>query len=350
MSMSSHARRRTPVIDVHLEPDDLRAALRADVDRGLTRAPDAPAEVVLRRPRQSSCSTRSPACPSTTRPEREREILEAQAATIADAPDADTLVELGSGTSEKTRLAARRVPRRGHAAALRAVRRVASGTLRWSAAAIGRASIPGIEVHAVVGDFDHHLEQLPAGGRRLVVFLGGTIGNYEPRRSSASCWPGSPASSHPGDSLLLGTDLVKDPARLVAAYDDAAGVTAEFNRNVLAGAQPRARRRLRAGRASTTSRCGTRTPNGSRCACGPTATRPCGSTRWISTCASPHGEEMRTEVSAKFRRARRRGRAARPPAWSSPTGGPTPPATSRSACRFGPEPAGRGHGPTWFSL
>ncbi len=85
----------------------------------------------------------------------------------------------------------------------------------------------------MVGDFERHLGQLPRGGRRLVVFLGGTIGNFAPadrKRFLADLADGMA----PGDRFLLGTDLVKDVARLEAAYDDAAGVTAEFNLNVLA--------------------------------------------------------------------------------------------------------------------
>jgi L-histidine N-alpha-methyltransferase len=87
-------------------------------------------------------------------------------------------------------------------------------------------------VHGVVGDFDHHLGCIPGGGRRLIAFLGGTIGNLEPAGRKAFL---ADLTSHmvAGDGLLLGTDLVKDPARLVQAYDDSAGVTADFNRNVL---------------------------------------------------------------------------------------------------------------------
>ena len=87
-------------------------------------------------------------------------------------------------------------------------------------------------VHGVVGDFEHHLAHLPSGGRRLVAFLGGTIGNLEPA-ARARFLHDLAAALASGDSLLLGTDLVKDEARLVAAYDDPQGVTAEFNRNVL---------------------------------------------------------------------------------------------------------------------
>jgi L-histidine N-alpha-methyltransferase len=83
-----------------------------------------------------------------------------------------------------------------------------------------------------VGDFERHLGELPDGGTRLVAFLGGTIGNLAPA-ARAAFLSELAASMAPGDALLLGTDLVKDPQRLEAAYDDGAGVTADFNRNVL---------------------------------------------------------------------------------------------------------------------
>ena len=96
----------------------------------------------------------------------------------------------------------------------------------------------------MVGDFEHHLATLPQEGRRLVAFLGGTIGNFEPAERKRFLADLSD-TLRPGDGLLLGTDLVKDDGRLVAAYNDAAGVTAEFNRNVLTVREPRAGRRLR---------------------------------------------------------------------------------------------------------
>ena len=107
---------------------------------------------------------------------------------------------------------------------------VSEQTLRDAAAAI--AAEYDISVHAVVGDFEHHLGTLPDGGRRLVAFLGGTIGNLTPD-ARAGFLAEIAAGLGPDDTLLLGTDLVKDVDRLEAAYDDAAGVTAEFNRNVL---------------------------------------------------------------------------------------------------------------------
>lgn len=104
-------------------------------------------------------------------------------------------------------------------------------TLREAAAAVVE-EYPGIAVHAVAGDFERHLDRIPGGGRRLVALLGGTIGNLLPA-ARARFVADVAAGLGPDDAFLLGTDLVKDPARLVAAYDDAAGVTAAFNRNVL---------------------------------------------------------------------------------------------------------------------
>ena len=108
---------------------------------------------------------------------------------------------------------------------------VSEATLREAAGRLADR-YPGMDIHGVVGDLDQHLHTIPTDGRRLVAFLGGTIGNYPPaaRRTFLADLA---ATLRPGDHLLLGTDLVKDPARIVAAYDDAAGVTAAFNRNVL---------------------------------------------------------------------------------------------------------------------
>jgi L-histidine Nalpha-methyltransferase len=161
----------------------------------------------------------------------ERAILAQQASDIAARTSADTLVELGSGTSEKTRLLLDAL------SAHRSLRRfvpfdVSEPTLRDAAAAI-ELEYPGVDVHAVVGDFERHLDRLPVGGTRLVAFLGSTIGNLD-AAGRARFYQIIAAGLAPGDALLLGTDLVKDTERLEAAYDDAAGVTAAFNRNVLA--------------------------------------------------------------------------------------------------------------------
>ena len=107
----------------------------------------------------------------------------------------------------------------------------ADATLRGAAATLSRR-YPGLAVEAVVGDFTLHLGDLPRGDRRLVAFLGSTIGNFYLEERAA--FLGALADSlEPGEWLLLGTDLVKDVDRLVAAYDDSAGVTEKFIRNCL---------------------------------------------------------------------------------------------------------------------
>ena len=220
----------TVVVDVHLGPGDLRDALEADARAGLTSTPKELPPKWFYDERGSRLFDEITRLPEYYPTRREREILEARATDIATHSGADTLVELGSGTSEKTRLLLAAYEARG------TLRRfvpfdVSEPVLREAAAAVA-AEHPGIDVHAVVGDFERHLGTLPAEGRRTIAFLGGTIGNLTPD-GRASFLKELAAGMAPGDSLLLGTDLVKDVARLEAAYDDAAGVTAEFNRNVL---------------------------------------------------------------------------------------------------------------------
>jgi L-histidine Nalpha-methyltransferase len=160
----------------------------------------------------------------------ERVILARHAGDIAARTSADTLVELGSGTSEKTRLLLDALSAHG-SLRLFVPFDVSEPTLRDAARAI-ELEYHGVDVHAVVGDFERHLDRLPRGGTRLVAFLGSTIGNLDPY-GRARFYESIAAGLAPDDALLLGTDLVKDPRRLEAAYDDSAGVTAEFNRNVL---------------------------------------------------------------------------------------------------------------------
>jgi L-histidine N-alpha-methyltransferase len=214
----------------HLARDEAAAALRADALAGLTASPKSLPPRWFYDARGSRLFDEITRLPEYYPTRAERAILTASAAEIAAASGADVLVELGSGTSEKTRLLL---------TALRAagtLRRfvpcdVDPSVLRAAGAAI-EAEYPGVAVEAVVGDFTRHLSELPRSGRRLVAFLGSTIGNLEPG-PRAEFLAALAGTLTPGDSFLLGTDLVKDPGRLVRAYDDAAGVTAEFNRNVL---------------------------------------------------------------------------------------------------------------------
>ena len=161
----------------------------------------------------------------------ERAILSWRAAEIARTTRAAELVELGAGFATKTRVLLDALSRE------RCLQRyvpvdVSQATVEACAEQLVR-EYPGLSVHGLVGDFERHLRHLPDRiGPRVVVFLGGTIGNFLPGarrhflRSIAS-------EMQAGDHLLLGTDLVNDPAIIEAAYDDAQGVTAEFNRNVL---------------------------------------------------------------------------------------------------------------------
>ena len=221
---------RSPVtVAVHLHPEDLDRALRADVREGLTTQPRTLPPKWFYDHAGSVLFEQITQLPEYYPTRREREILDHRSTDIARF-GADTLVELGSGSSIKTRILLDAMGTGGHE--LRYVPfDVSEAFLRESSTELA-ADHPDISVHAVVGDFEHHLGLLPTGGRRLVAFLGGTIGNLDPaaRKQFLADLRNGLA---PGDGLLLGTDLVKDPARLVRAYDDAAGVTAEFNRNVL---------------------------------------------------------------------------------------------------------------------
>lgn len=217
-------------VDVHLAPGDLHDALAADARRGLTATPKDLPPKWFYDDRGSQLFDEITRLPEYYPTRAERAILTAHAPEIAQRTRAETLVELGSGTSEKTRLLLDALLDAGTLSTF-APFDVSEATLRDAAATVA-TEYPGVSVHAVVGDFERHLERIPATGHRVVAFLGGTIGNLAP--AARAEFLGTLASAlEQGEMLLLGTDLVKDVARLEAAYDDAAGVTAEFNRNVL---------------------------------------------------------------------------------------------------------------------
>ncbi|WP_460606284.1 L-histidine N(alpha)-methyltransferase [Jatrophihabitans fulvus] len=160
----------------------------------------------------------------------ERTILELHAGEIAAVSGGATLVELGSGTSEKTQLLLRALSDAGTLTSYVPFD-VDPAVLKDASAAIAE-QFPSLEIDPVVGDFEHHLGAVPRRPARLVAFLGSTIGNLDPGQR-ARFLSDVRGMLDDGDCLLLGTDLVKDVDRLVAAYDDAEGVTAAFNRNVL---------------------------------------------------------------------------------------------------------------------
>ncbi len=218
------------VIDRYLTAADLERSLREDVRRGLTAEPKALPPKYFYDGRGSELFEEITRLPEYYPTRAERSILESRAAEIADLTKARTLVELGSGSSEKTHLLLGALRATGALETYVPVD-VSGDALEQAVPELVQRH-PGIRVHGIVADFEHQLHTLPDEAPRLVAFLGGTIGNFEPehRREFLAAIG---RTMQPGDALLLGTDLVKDPDRLVAAYDDSAGVTADFNLNVL---------------------------------------------------------------------------------------------------------------------
>jgi L-histidine Nalpha-methyltransferase len=223
--------RTTMALFNHLAADSANRALRRDVLHGLRQSPKSLPPKWFYDEVGSDLFDQITRLPEYYPTRTEAAILAARAASIAEATAADTLVELGSGTSAKTRMLLDAMRDRG------SLRRfipfdVDAGVLQTAGAAIA-AEYPGVQINAVCGDFEEHLTEIPTGGKRLLVFLGSTIGNLT-REPRADFLAALSEVLQPGDSLLLGTDLVKETDRLVRAYDDSAGITAAFNRNVLA--------------------------------------------------------------------------------------------------------------------
>lgn len=218
-------------VEVYVKPGDAKRALRQEALQGLCCSPKELSPRWLYDERGSQLFDDITRLPEYYPTRREREILLAHASDVARLSGATTLIELGSGTSEKTRLLLDAMEEAGQLSRFVPFD-VSEAFLRRAAATLAR-EYPGITVHAVVGDFEHHLSRLPAGGRRLVAFLGGTIGNLKPAQRALFLRELA-SGLKPGDGLLLGTDLIKDRERLFAAYNDSAGVTAAFNRNMLA--------------------------------------------------------------------------------------------------------------------
>lgn len=222
---------RSARLETHLTAEDLRRELAEDARAGLLAEPKELPPRWFYDERGSRLFEEITRLPEYYLTRREHEILERRSAEIAAASRAETLIELGSGTAEKTRLLLDALVAEGSLERFVPFD-VSEATLSSAAATIER-EYPGLQVAAVVGDFQRHIGLLPRDGRRLVAFLGSTIGNLDPP-ARAAFLAGLHGALAPGELLLLGADLVKDPERLVAAYDDAAGVTAAFDRNVLA--------------------------------------------------------------------------------------------------------------------
>jgi L-histidine N-alpha-methyltransferase len=221
-------------VEHRLPPDYRATSLRADALAGLSATPKSLPPKWFYDAQGSALFEKITELPEYYPTRAERAILRAVSGEIAALSGAHELVELGSGSSEKTRLLLDALRDHGTLRSYVPVD-VSESALVLAGDALA-VEYPGLEVHAVVADFEEHLG-LPAAahasGPRLVAFLGSTIGNMVPDER-ASFLSRVRSQLRPGDAFALGTDLVKDPAVLVAAYDDSAGVTAAFNKNVLA--------------------------------------------------------------------------------------------------------------------
>jgi L-histidine N-alpha-methyltransferase len=217
-------------IDIHLSPDDVRQRMRDDALDGLRAATKSIPPVWFYDERGSQLFEEITRLPEYYPTRAERHLLEQHAPTIAELSKADTLVELGAGACDKTRIILDSLQEFG--TLVKYIPFDVSDEFLRGAAASLMSEYENLAVHLVIGDFHHHLSEIPTDGRRMVAFLGGTIGNLNPDQRARFFFDLN-CSMSSDDSLLLGSDLVKDRRRLVAAYNDASGVTAAFNKNVL---------------------------------------------------------------------------------------------------------------------
>jgi len=216
---------------VQAHPGRYHDSLRADVRAGLTATPKSLPPKYFYDERGSELFDEITRLPEYYLTRAETSILTERAVQIAELSRCESLVELGSGTSAKTALLLRALLDGGTLQEFVPLD-VDPAVLTEATDALA-AEYPGLWIAPFVGDFERDLGAIPAGGRRMIVFIGSTIGNLEPA-ARASFLSQVAAALQPGDTFLLGTDLVKDTGRLLSAYADAGGVTAEFNRNVLA--------------------------------------------------------------------------------------------------------------------
>ncbi|WP_307789175.1 L-histidine N(alpha)-methyltransferase [Glycomyces salinus] len=224
-----------PELRVCLDEEDLGAALRFDARRGLTSHPKHLPMRLHYDGRGSALFNELTRQPEYYPTRCEREILTGRAdriaAAVGAAGDPVTVVELGAGSAEKIRVVLDELAAGGRLASFWPFD-VAAGAVREVMIDLA-AAYPGIELGGIVGDFTRHLEHLPdSGGPRLVGFLGGTFGNFTGMERRQFLQDLREAL-RPGDWFMVGADLVKDTEVILAAYNDAAGASAELNRNVL---------------------------------------------------------------------------------------------------------------------
>jgi L-histidine N-alpha-methyltransferase len=215
-------------IDVRLRDAERRAALARDVRRGLTATPRTLPPKYFYDAAGSELFEQITRLPEYYPTRAERSILDVRGASLMNLLRPDEVVEIGAGTCTKIRPLLRAVPGVGRFVPVD----VDQQTMIQAGEALVRA-FPDLRVHGLVGDFERHLRYVPAPeGRRIVAFFGSTIGNLD-ARARRRFLRDVRALLAAGDSLVLGVDLMKDPGMLHAAYDDAKGITAAFNRNVL---------------------------------------------------------------------------------------------------------------------
>jgi L-histidine Nalpha-methyltransferase len=217
-------------IDVHLPRDGVLAGLAEDVREGLSCPFKELPPKYFYDERGSQLFEAITELPEYYPTRAERSILEARSEEIVAAADAEILIELGSGSAAKTRCLLDAMRDADLLDAYVPVD-ISEEITRATAEALVE-EYDGLRVHGIICDYETHLERVPREEGALIAFLGGTIGNFRPapRRSFLARIA---TLMYPGDRFLLGTDLVKDRDRLEAAYNDSAGVTAEFNKNVL---------------------------------------------------------------------------------------------------------------------
>ncbi|RMH37448.1 MAG: L-histidine N(alpha)-methyltransferase [Nitrospirae bacterium] len=216
-------------IDVHTDAADLDA-MRSELRAGLLSTPRTIPTKYLYDDEGSALFERISELPEYYQTRTERELLAKYAEHIIACTDAQELVELGSGAATKTRILLN-VMHRADRLRMYVPFDVSEGIVRRVAQELV-LEYPTLQIHGIVGDFLAHLEHIPNGGRRLVVFLGGTIGNFSPT-NAVKFLSSIYRAMEPGDYFLLGVQLEADVARLEAAYNDTAGVTARFNKNIL---------------------------------------------------------------------------------------------------------------------
>ena len=217
-------------IEVHLEDSGTLGSMPDEVREGLTASPKWLPSKYFYDERGSELFERITRLPEYYLTRAELSILRSQARRIARITGFEELVELGSGAATKTRVLIDAGLDEGSLRRFTPVE--VSLEIAERAAHAMALRYPDLDIHAVVGDFEKHLGRVPDGGRRMVAFLGSTIGNFI-ETDAIGFLRKIRSLLDDSDWLLLGTDLVKEARRLEAAYNDEQGVTADFNRNIL---------------------------------------------------------------------------------------------------------------------